>query len=323
MILLALAALAAPMPTVPPRAVREMIREAKAHVVREGEDIWPGFKAVPFHLILVTAQSDFLFCQVPTDGFHAVGTDPISGCSVQRRKRRLAVDSSASFDVAGDRSMIVMGMPKALGLSRVNWILTLIHEAFHQYQNNLPGYVGQVEALGLRKDSRDARWMLDFPFPYGDPAVGAMVTEMASAGAAFLQATSPEARAGAIAAYVKQRRRAMRAVTADQWRYYEFQIGQEGIARWTELAIAIAASRQDRALAGAATDQRLSLIASLRSIGQQGVGVWKRSAFYPLGAVEAAMLDSLGVPWRSAYRNAPFSIGTQLERACSWPACSG
>ncbi len=320
--ILALAAvLAATMPALPPRAVRQMIREAKTLVARDGEGIWPGFQAIPFHMILVTAETDYLFCQGPTVSFRAAGTDPISGCPVQARKRELEVDLSASFDVADEPSMIVMGMPKALGLGRTDWILTLAHEAFHQYQSRIPGYATQVDALGLRAGNASATWMLDYPFPYADPVVGAAVVEMTRAGTAFLEATSPDARQAAIADYVKARRRAMRAVTAEQWRYYEFQIGQEGVARWTELALAVAASRQDRSMTKAAADRRLSLIASFRSIGTQGIGVWKRGAFYPLGAVEVEMLDGLGAHWRAVYRDAPFSVGTQLERACTWQAC--
>ena len=323
MILVFAAALAAATPALPPRGVREMIREAKTLVERDGNAVWPGFKTIPFHMILVTADSDILFCQRPTDGWRAVGADPISGCAVQTRKRELAVDSSASFDVGDEPSMIVMGTPKALGLRRTDWVLTLAHEAFHQYQSRIPGYGAKVTALGLAGNDGSAQWMLDYPFPYADPVVGTAVTDMTGAGIAFLSATSPEARKATIADYVKARRRAMRAGTPDQWRYYEFQIGQEGVARWTERALAVAASRRDRAMARAAADRRVWRINSLRSVAQQGFRIWKRGAFYELGAVEAAMLESVGAPWRQAYRDAPFSVGAQLERACTWQACVG
>lgn len=300
-----------------------MIRDAKTLVARHGDTVWPGFKAIPFHMILVTADADILFCQRPTDGWRPIGTDPISGCTVQTRRRELAVDSSASFDVDDEPSMIVMSKPKALGLSRTDWILTLAHEAFHQYQSRLPGYGAKVIALGLAGSDGSAQWMLDYPFPYTDPVVGAAVDDMTRTGIAFLNATSPETRKAAIADYLKARRRAMRAVTPDQWRYYEFQIGQEGVARWTERALAMAASRHSRAMIRAATDRRSWRINSMRSVGQQGLRIWKRSAFYELGAVEAEMLDRIGAPWRQAYRDAPFSFGAQLERACTWQACVG
>ncbi len=316
------AALVAATSALPPREVREMIRDAKTIVTRDGDAIWPGFGAIPFHMILVTAKTDYLFCKAQTAGFGAVGTDPITGCSVQARKRELAVDSSASFDIADEPSMIVMGMPKATGLDRTDWVLTVAHEAFHQYQARLPDRFAKIDALDLAGDSRNAAWMLDYPFPYADPVLGSAIADMTGAGIAFLEATGRDSRGAAMADYVRARRRAMSAVTAEQWRYYEFLIGNEGVARWTELALARAASGQGPIPTGAGTERRLWLIVSLRSIAEQGLGTWKRGAFYVFGAVEAEMLESVDARWREAYRDMPFTFGAQLDGACIWQGCA-
>lgn len=52
---------------------------------------------------------------------------------------------------------------------------------------------------------------------------------------------------------------------------------------------------------------------------RQGLRIWKRGAFYELGAAEAMMLDSAGPGWRSAYRDRPFNIGDQLDAMISPP----
>ncbi|MBA4041139.1 MAG: hypothetical protein C0474_04975 [Sphingobium sp.] len=317
------ATLAAANPALPPAGVRAMIRDAKALVQRQGSAVWPGFDTIPFHMILVTADADILFCNGPVDGFRAIGTDPISGCTVQTRKRLFDLDLSASFPVGDELSMIVIGMPKALGLTRNDWVLTLAHEAFHQYQSRLPDYAAKVDELGLASSAANGSWMLDYPFPYADPALGAAVEAMATAGLAFLEARTPALRQVAIGHYIDARRRAMSAVKPVQWRYYEFQIGQEGVARWTEWALAEAGSRRNPGLATAAKERRLSLIASLRSIRQQGVRVWKRGAFYELGSVECHMLVAMGLPWRETYTASPFAFGVALERACIRAGCGG
>lgn len=321
MILAFAAALSVASPTLPPRDVRHMIRAAMTLVRRDGNAVWPGFKAVPFHMILVGPDTETLFCQHPTRGFRAAGIDPITRCSVQTRKRVLDVDLAASFGFDDEPSMIAFGLPAALGLDRTDWILTLAHEAFHQYQSRIPGYATKVTALGLAGRAGGS-WMLDYPFPYTDPAIGSAMDSMAAAALTFRDATSAAERSAAIASYLKARRAAMAAVTPAQQRYFEFQVGQEGIARWTERALAIAASWHDPVMAKAADMRRRASINSLRAVREQGVRVWKRGAFYEFGAIEADMLDALGERWRRAYPERPFSFGVMLERACARAACS-
>lgn len=322
MILALAAALAGSSPGLPPRKVRNMIRTAKSIIQRDGNTVWPDFDKIPFSMILVSPDTETLFCAPPLPGFDAAGADPITGCSVQTRKRVFEVDLAASFDVGDEPSMIVVGLPKTLGLNRTDWVLTVAHEAFHQYQSRQPGYVAKVDALGLAGDGKNGTWMLDYPFPYADRALGAAMEAMAVAGLAFLESNVTATRHAAIADYVKARRQAMAAVTPQQWRYYEFQVGQEGIARWTEQAVARAASGRDPVMAKAAENRRLSLVASLRSIRAQGMRVWKRGAFYEFGAVEGHMLTAMAEPWREDYALQPFAFGEQLERACKRTACA-
>lgn len=316
------AALAGSSPGLPPRQVRTMIRTARTIIKRDGNTVWPGFDKIPVSMIMVSRDTETLLCAPPLAGFDAAPADPVTGCLVQTRKRVFDVDLAASLDVGNAPSMIVIGLPKALGLKRTDWILTLTHEAFHQYQSRLPGYAAKVDALGLAEDGKNGMWMLDYPFPYADPALGAAMEAMAVAGLAFLESNATATRQAAIADYLKARRQAMAAVTAQQWRYYEFQVGQEGVARWTEQAVARAASGRDAGMAKAAEDRRLSLIASLRSIRAQGVRVWKRGAFYEFGAVEGHMLTAMAEPWREDYAVQPFDFGAKLERACKRSACT-
>ncbi|MEJ8629948.1 hypothetical protein P0F65_09315 [Sphingomonas sp. I4] len=90
-------------------------------------------------------------------------------------------------------------------------------------------------------------------------------------------------------------------------RYYEFQVGQEGVARWTELTLA---RHGDAAMRAHGRDYWTGLSTSLEAIHDQGLKMWKRNAFYVYGAVEAEMLEQAGVDWRSEYRRRPFGMGS-------------
>lgn len=191
------------------------------------------------------------------------------------------------------------------------WKATVLHEAFHLYQSRLPGYAEAVAALGLAGGTTDGSWMLNYPFPYADPKVGSGFRAMGTAGLAFLAARSPDERRSATRAYIAAREAALAGVRKEDRRYYEFQVGQEGVARWTELTLA----RQcDAAMREDVVGRWKGLATSLRAIDDQGFNVWKRSALYVYGAVEAEMLEQAGVDWRAEYRRHPFGLGDQLKK---------
>ena len=117
---------------------------------------------------------------------------------------------------------------------------------------------------------------------------------MGNAGLAFLEARSPQERRLATQAYVAARGAALAKVSSADQRYYEFQVGQEGVARWTELTLA---RQGDAAMREDVTGRWRGLATSLRAIREQGFSVWKRGALYVYGAIEAEMLEQAGVKW--------------------------
>lgn len=303
----------------PPVALRRLIHDTRAITRRDGDALWPGFARIPFHMILVERRRETLFCHAPLAGFRPLRRDAVTGCTMQQRPRANPLDISAAFPVADEPAMIVVGAPARPGSERARWAIEVAHEAFHQYQARLPDYAAKVQALGLAGSSGDGAWMLDYPFPYAQPAVEAAFVAMCGRALAFLQAPTPAARRQAIAAYVAARHQARAAVSPADWRYYEFQIGQEGVARWTDVMLAQAAARRDPRYKGVARDRLEGVASSLKAVMRQGLRVWKRGAFYELGAVEAMMLDSGGPGWRAAYRDKPFGIGDQLDAMVSPP----
>jgi hypothetical protein len=308
--LAALALVATPQP--PPEPERRLIAEAQTIVRSEGDHAWPGLSQAPLPILLIGPEQETLFCGPATKGFQNTGFDPVTRCAMQARPRELPVDLAAATDL-GNVSVIQMGVPAALEATQGEWIVTFLHEAFHQYQSILPGYATAVEGVRAKLGRTGGQWMLDYPFPYSDPNVKAAFAAMTSSAARFLAAKDDTQANAAIRDYVRARNLARDAVGADHWLYYEFQVGQEGVARWAELRFAGAAGRDRPDIAAIGQERTAGLATSLRAIDSQGVNIWKRSVFYVLGAIEASMLEKVRPKWQLEYVANPFSMGSMLD----------
>ena len=317
MISILAAATTAALMVIPTRSDREMIAEAQSIVREHGDRVWDGFSQAPLPILLIDAEQETLFCSAPTDGFVSAGFDAVTKCNMQVRPRELPVDLSAATDL-GEHQVIMMGTASTLETTRAEWMVIVLHEAFHQYQSMLPAYVDATNSIRLDFEDGnepDARWILDYPFPYADPQVLAIYADMTGSALRFLEASSEQGKLAAIADYLAARERAKRNVGAKNWAYFEFQTGQEGVARWSEMMLAAAAGIADPDLAVIAQETRLGLATSLRAIDRDGFRMWGRSAFYVLGAVEAEMLEQTEPSWRREYPRRPFELGAMLNTA--------
>lgn len=298
----------------PSASVRTMIRDTREIVSHSGDGIWPDYSRISIPVQLIEPTREVLFCGRPAKGFRRLPIDKMTGCNMQVRNRQLPVDLAAATDLDG-QPVIQIGLPDALESSRSEWIVTLLHETFHQYQASLPGYLNAVSAAGRSLGQQGTQWILSYPFPYADPKVAAAFADMNGRALAFLANQRPDQNRELAVAYLAARRSAQTAAGEAAWSYYEFQVGQEGVARWSELKLAQIAGRTDKGVAAVAADRWAALSTSLRAMNDQGLSVWKRGSFYVLGAVEAEMLDRLAPAWQDHYVRRPFSIGDQLNAA--------
>ena len=107
----------------------------------------------------------------------------------------------------------------------------------------------------------------------------------------------------------------------DDDRYLAFQMWQEGVARYTELAVARFAGARYTPTAAftalpdfvpyAAVAERIesSVLAGLRG---NSLERGNRVAFYPAGAAYALMLDRVAPTWRSHYFDRAMSLDALL-----------
>lgn len=289
-----------------------------------GNDLWSGWSEVPFAVLLVTPDHEFLVRHPrPSDDFHQITPhDALLGSPVYRRGRRFSPGLLATFPAVGGIPTVVVGTPERTGTTSTEWVITLLHEHVHQFQMSRPGYFDAVEALGLSGGDASGMWMLNYPFAYEDRLVGERFEQARSALVDALAAVyRPEADVH-LGAFLAAREALRHALPEADDRYLAFQLWQEGIARYTEIRVAqMAAERAAPSPAFLALDDATSYAAAAESLRERlardladlDLTVVGRLAFYPLGAAQGLLLDALRPGWRQRYLAEPFDLDRYLE----------
>ena len=259
-------------------------------------------------VLLVADSAEYLVGHFrPTSEFTSLGRDALLGRDVLVRPRRFSPTLLATFPAVGGLSTIVVGSAENTGKSSVEWVLTLLHEHFHQWQTSLPDYYARADALGLARGDTTGQWMLNYPFPYDSVPVQRAVKALATS----------LARGETLEAVAQQHEALRRVLSPDDARYLEFQLWQEGVSRFVELAAAEAAAKAGKPApafrrlpdylpyAELAARLRRELERELAGINLAGE---RRVSFYPLGAGLALLLERTGPEWRRRYETHPFSL---------------
>jgi hypothetical protein len=310
---------AADQPTFPDA---DRVRLAEAFRIRDevAERVWRGWEKAPLAVLLVTPDHEFLVRHPrPSPDFTPLGHDAVLDADVYVRPRVNATHLLATFPaVPGSPvSTIVIGQAENTDKkTSTPWVITVLHEHFHQLQSSQPGYYADVEALGLSRGDTSGIWMLDFPFPYDDPEVKARFARLSRLLADALRASKSELPAKA-AAYRDARREFRKALSPDDARYFAFQVWQEGIARYTELRVAQLAAKKhepSEAFRALPDDTSIEQVAKeieagiLHELSTLELDRYKRVAFYPLGAGEGLLLDRLKKRWQERYFTEKFDL---------------
>ncbi len=290
-----------------------------------GDRLWPGWKDIPFAVLLVTPDHEFLIRHPrPSDDFRLLGEDSLLESRVYVRDRTQPTNLLATFPAVGGLSTIVVGQAENTE-SRTSspWVVVLLHEHFHQLQESGGDYYREVEALGLSKGDASGMWMLNYPFPYEDPAVAKAFRKTARLLREAL-AARPDGILDAFAAYARARRGLVGELQEDDAKYLEFQLWKEGIARYTEYRIAAFAaegfepgeafrSLEDfTSYADVAKEMRAGIEKALANIALPD---HRRVSFYPIGAGEGLLLDRIDPAWRERYFEDRLQLGKFLRAA--------
>lgn len=279
--------------------------------------IWEGWSKAPFAILLVTPTGEFLVRHLkPTDDFEPFVYDTILNAGILHRKQRFPENLLATFPAVGGVPTIVVGQPEAVSKSSAEWVITLLHEHFHQMQMSQPGYFAAVESLGLAGEDKTGRWMIDYPFPYDSVQIGQAFAELGRLLLQALRALDAE-RTVRVLAYLEARKSFQEGLALNDYKYFSFQLWQEGVARYTELRMADLAARmykpspRFRALLDftsfrVAADSLMGDI--LSGLADLSLSRQRRVAFYCLGAGEALLLDGVNPNWQKRYFKDKFFI---------------
>jgi hypothetical protein len=298
------------------------IREAFRLTAAAQDSVWPdGWGAVPFPLLLVTEEREFLvaFPRTPSgfDEGHYLAT---LGTRISERPRQWQPDLLATFPAFGPPSVIVVGRPEATHKNSATWVLTIVHERFHQFQTADSAYYTAVERLDLSGGDRTGMWMLNYPFPYRSKAVVERFSGLSRKLARLLDHSSASDRRAFWQAYTKF----LADLSERDRRYLSFQVWQEGIARYVELRTAeFAARRYDptpefkalpdvQAFADIAPQMRAAILDALANPDLPGR---ERVSFYAFGAGLALLLDMDVPDWKRRYQTEKFAVERYLHPA--------
>jgi hypothetical protein len=298
----------------------DRIRIAEAFRLADalGDRVWPGWSKAPFAVLLVTPEYEFLIRHPkPSDDFTLIGDDPVLKEKVWFRKRQFSTRLLATFPAVNGLTTIVIGQAEgAASNTSARWVITLLHEHFHQLQYSQPRYQAAVDALGLAGSDQTGMWMLNYSFPYTTPAVKEQFAALSRSLAEALTAREADF-AGKFAAYVNARAAFQAALSENDRKYLAFQLWQEGVARYTECRLAELAAREyqpSTAFQGLKDYKPFEVVArALRSdvekeLGSVQLDKAKRSVVYNFGAAECLVLDRARPEWQRRYFEALCSL---------------
>jgi hypothetical protein len=300
------------------------LAEARRLVHRVCDRLWPGWGGTPFPVLVVGDSAEFLVGREgPAEGFSRLGYDSALGGEVWTRPRRFPPTLLATFPAVGGMPTIVIGSAERTGKSSTAWVLTVLHEHFHQWQYSQPGYYAGVSRLDLAHGDTTGQWMLEYAFPYDSAPVQRAMRSLATALIHALEAR-PDARGKALQAAIDARDTIRSRLTGADYRYFEFQLWQEGVARFIEYAAARAAAELGEPSAafrslpdyepyGRAAERAEDGLR--RELAQLDLARDRRVAFYPVGAAMALLLDTTRVDWKQAYARRPFALAALLSNA--------
>lgn len=282
------------------------------------DNIWENWSSAPFAMLLVKTDHEFLIRHPePSEDFEPAGYDSLLQSEVYVRPRIFPPNLLAAFPAVGGIPTIVIGQPEATGKSSTFWVLTALHEHFHQFQSSQPDYYSSVNALGLSGGDQTGQWMLNYPFPYESPNVADRFNEWSVAlHNVHQKAGTPEFEEN-LSAYFEKRTLLREALDENDYKYMSFQIWQEGVARYTEYKITETASTQYTPttefsmlddfipFSEAAGELYGNILGGLAETSLQN---HKRVAFYSVGAAEALLQDILNPDWKKHYFEMKFDL---------------
>ena len=291
---------------------------------RIGDRVWPGWSKAPFAVLLVTPDYEFLMRHPkPSPDFVKLEYDAVLKSDIYYRKRTFPTSFLATFPAisGGEISTIVVGQAETTWVrTSTPWVITLLHEHFHQLQDSQPNFYRAVNALNLAHGDQTGMWMLNYAFPYDRKDVQDQFALISKLLADAIKSPQDE-RAKKVREYLEARQRFQSMLAPDDYKYFSFQFWKEGIARYTEYQVALLAAakyRPSKEFIGLGDYRSFGDVAKTKyeeifhQLQTQKLGESKREVVYSFGAAEGLLLDQINPRWRQQYFVKKFDLGKLL-----------
>ncbi|HKU74814.1 MAG TPA: hypothetical protein VJR02_12960 [Pyrinomonadaceae bacterium] len=297
-------------------ALREVDRTRLAEAFRLSDqladDLWAGWSKAPLTVLLVTPDKEFLIRHPqPSKDFTSLGYDPKLKSEIFYRDRKFATNLLATFPAVGGISTIVIGQAENTdSKTSTPWVITLMHEHFHQLQDSQPNFFADTNALNLSRGDQTGMWMINYPFPYETLQISQQFSTLVRLLVEAINAKPQSLFNTKLAEYLAARDSLKQMLGADDYKYLSFQLWKEGIARYTEYRVAEWAAKNYRPTKEFQTLKDFTTFSATADQVHQGIlhelstlklENYKRVAFYPIGAAEGLLLDRSNPKWRSQY----------------------
>lgn len=285
-----------------------------------GNRIWQGWTKVPFAVLLVTPDAEFLLRHPePSRDFTPLGYDSLLQTEVYFRRRTYQKNLLATFPAIQSSRIpvIVVGQAeRTQARTSTRWVITLFHEHFHQLQYSQPTYYEDLNALNLAHGDQSGMWVLNYSFPYTDAEVQNRFTDLSRLLVEGVN-SKPKDRRDKLNRYLEARQQFAKFLSPDDYKYFSFQFWQEGIARYTEFRVAALASsykpsKEFRDLKDFTAYREEAEATRARIIKQlltQQLSESRREVVYPFGAAEGLLLDRVKPSWQDRYFVDKFDLG--------------
>lgn len=286
------------------------IREAINISQQLGDKIWKGMSKVPFVVLLVADSNEFLVNHpYPSNDFKLSENDTILKTKIFYRTKQYPDWYLATFPAVNGVNCIVVGTPEKTNKNSTDWTITLLHEHFHQYQFTDKDYYASVDKLDLSGGDETGMWQLNYAFLYDNTEVVEQYNKIISALLNAVSNINKKSFNDNFKEYVRQRTKFKNILRPNDYRYFSFQIWQEGIARYTEYKFIKELDSYTPSLEMTQLNDYVCFkelkekfySSELTALKNTRLDIDKRISFYPFGFAEGLLLDCQNPNWREEY----------------------
>ena len=228
----------------------------------------------------------------------------------------------ATFPAVNGVNCIVVGTVANTGRSVTNWMITLLHEHFHQYVNTQPNHFYEVNNLNLSGGDQTGMWMLNYPFPYDSLPVIKQYEKLSAALLSSIQTIGKKTFRTNYSQYRLEKKSFSKMVKPNDYKYFCFQVWQEGLAGYTEykfiqLLKSYAFPSDILQIEGFMAMEEYSSSfykAQIKNLQELILPEHKRICVYGVGFAEGLLLDTINPDWRKLYFKNKFSTDSYYTK---------